>query len=83
MLSSIKHVDEIIFYDTEKDLYNILNLLDFNVRILGTDYKNKSFTGDDLNIPVYFHERDHDWSSTDLKNRIKNNLEQKNVKTIR
>ena len=83
VLSSIKHVDEIIFYDTEKDLYNILNLLDFNVRILGTDYKNKSFTGDDLNIPVYFHERDHDWSSTDLKNRIKNNLEQKNVKTIR
>jgi len=83
VLNSIKHVNEIIFYDTEKDLYNILNLLDFNVRILGTDYKNKSFTGDDLNIPVYFHERDHDWSSTDLKNRIKNNLEQKNVKTIR
>ena len=75
ILESIKYVDEIVTYDTEKDLYSLLNTLELNVRILGTDYKNKSFTGDDLNIPIHFHERDHEWSSTDLKTRIKNSLE--------
>ncbi len=75
ILQSIKYVDEIVTYDTEKDLYSLLNLLELDVRILGTDYKNKSFTGDDLNIPIHFHERDHEWSSTDLKTRIKNSLE--------
>ncbi len=75
ILESIKYVDEIVTYDTEKDLYSLLNSLELNVRILGTDYKNKSFTGDDLNIPIHFHERDHEWSSTDLKTRIKNSLE--------
>jgi glycerol-3-phosphate cytidylyltransferase len=75
ILQSIKYVDEIVTYDTEKDLYSLLNLLELDVRILGTDYKNKSFTGDDLKIPIHFHERDHEWSSTDLKTRIKNSLE--------
>lgn len=71
ILSSIKYVDEIIEYTTEKDLYKILKHNKIDVRILGSDYKNKTFTGCDLNIPIFFHERRHEWSTTKLKNLIR------------
>jgi glycerol-3-phosphate cytidylyltransferase len=71
VLSSIKWIDRIVFYRTEKDLYELLNELDIDVRILGTDYVNKTYTGDDLGIEIHFHNRDHSWSTTDLKNRIR------------
>jgi len=71
VLSSIKWVDRIVFYQTEKDLYKLLTELDIDVRILGTDYVNKPYTGDDLGIDIHFHNRDHSWSTTDLKNRIR------------
>ena len=41
-----------------------------DVRILGSDYIDKPFTGDDLNIPIYFHERKHNYSSTNLRGKI-------------
>jgi len=72
ILSSIKYVDEIIKYTTEEELYNILKNTKINVRILGSDYENKEYTGIDLNIPVHFHKRNHNWSTTNLKNNIKN-----------
>jgi len=74
ILNAISYIDEIKVYNTEQDLYNLLKSLSLHVRILGTDYKNKTFTGDDLNIPIHFHHRSHDWSATDLKHRIKNSL---------
>ena len=39
-------------------------------RILGSDYINKSFTGDDLEIPIHFHNRDHTWSVSNARRRI-------------
>jgi len=74
ILNAIKYVDEIIVYDTEEDLYDLLKNNNLDVRILGTDYKNKKFTGDDLDISIHFHHRNHDWSSSSLKNKIKNSL---------
>ena len=74
ILNSIKYIDEILVYDTEQSLYSLLKSTKINIRILGSDYKNKSYTGDDLNIPVYFHERDHAWSTSCLKEKIKNSL---------
>jgi glycerol-3-phosphate cytidylyltransferase len=71
VLSSIKWIDRIVFYQTEKDLYQLLTELDIDVRILGSDYVNRTYTGDDLGIDIHFHNRDHSWSSTDLKNRIR------------
>ena len=44
-LNAVKYVDEIIPYQTEKDLEDILNMLHIDVRILGEEYKNKTFTG--------------------------------------
>ena len=52
----VKYIDEILIYDTESDLYKILKKIKPDLRILGSDYKNRDFTGKDLNIPIYFHE---------------------------
>ena len=70
-LEAIKFVDETIIYDSEKDLYRMLKKINPDVRILGSDYENKSFTGDDLNIEVYYHKRNHNYSSTYLRKKIK------------
>ena len=69
-LESIKYVDQIELYETEKDLLFILNKIKPNIRILGSDYKNKNFTGMELDTAVYYHERNHNWSTTDLRLRI-------------
>ena len=69
-LEAVKYVDKIFTYDTEKELYK--NLLDIkpDVRILGSDYIGKSFTGDDLDIEIYYHKRNHNYSSTNLRKKI-------------
>ena len=58
-------------YQTEEDLLNLLTENTPHIRILGTDYKNKDYTG--KNIPgnaVHFHNRDHGWSCSKLRNKI-------------
>ena len=70
MISSIKYVDEIIKYATEKDLLNILIKLNPDVRIIGTDWKNKSFTGYELDINIHWHSRYHNFSTSNLRKRI-------------
>ena len=69
-LEAVKYVDEIIIYETENDLYKLLEKIKPNIRILGTDYINQPFTGDDLNIPIYYHARNHNYSTTNLKEKI-------------
>lgn len=70
ILLSLKYVDEIIPYNTEQDLYNILTQNSFDVRFLGDDYKSKNFTGKDLSIPIVFLDRSHGWSTTKYKTAI-------------
>lgn len=70
VLEAIKYVDEVVVYETEQELYQLLKHSKPDVRILGTDYKGKRFTGDDLNIHIHWHNRDHGWSTTNLKKRI-------------
>ena len=72
-LEAVKYIDEILVYETETELYEILKRINPDVRILGSDYMNKNFTGKDLNIPVYFHERNHDFSSSSLRKKIYDN----------
>ena len=75
-LSAVKFVDEIIVYNTEQDLCDLLLTLPINVRILGTEYEHTEFTGKDIcknrNINCYFNKRDHSFSSTSLRKRVKN-----------
>jgi len=73
-LQGCKFVDEIIPYTTERDLEDILRLYDIDVRILGVEYKDKDFTGRDFceqqNIKLYYNERHHRFSSTNLRKEV-------------
>lgn len=71
-LEAIKYIDEIIIYNTEKELYDLLskNDLDIDVRIVGADWKGKPFTGHDLPIEVVFNSRNHSYSTSSLRRRV-------------
>ena len=72
-LNAVKWVDEIVVYETEADLKKLLLKRRPNVRIIGMDWKGKSFTGHDIeDIEIYYNRRDHEYSSTELIKRIKN-----------
>ena len=70
-VDSCKFVDNVVAYDTEADLYNLLASFDWSVRFLGDDYVGRTdFTGSDLNIPIHYCSRKHDYSSSSLRERI-------------
>jgi glycerol-3-phosphate cytidylyltransferase len=69
-LSAVKYVDKIIPYSTEMELMTILQNNSIDIRILGDEYKNKVFTGCDLEMEYYFNKRTHKYSSTELRKRI-------------
>jgi glycerol-3-phosphate cytidylyltransferase len=70
-LEACKYVDQIVPYDTEADLYNLLAGYEWDVRFLGMDYINQTeFTGSGLDIPIYYCSRKHNYSSSGLRERI-------------
>ena len=77
-LSAVKYVDEIIPYYYERDLTDILTLYNIDVRILGEEYKDAEFTGrelcDTLGIHLYFNKRNHRFSSSELRKRMKGDI---------
>lgn len=70
ILSSIIYINEIKVYTYEAELVELLKNGNYNKRFLGDDYKNKSFTGDEIDIQIQFISRDHGWSTTKFKNLI-------------
>ena len=75
ILSAIKYVDKIVTYSTEQELDALLGVEEYDVRILGTDYIGRSdYTGAHYNKPVFYHEREHSYSTTKLKNAIANSV---------
>jgi glycerol-3-phosphate cytidylyltransferase len=70
ILSQNKFIDEILPYETEADLIKILLLKNVNVRILGSDYKDKFFTGRLAHIETVYFERNHDVSSSAIRKII-------------
>jgi glycerol-3-phosphate cytidylyltransferase len=74
-LSAVKYVDEIIVYNTEEDLCDLLLTLPIDIRILGLEYAESEFTGRQIcesrGIECFFNKRDHSFSSTSLRNRVK------------
>ena len=74
-LHAVSYVDEIIPYATEQDLEDILEMYSINVRVLGDEYKELDFTGKDIckrrGIQLYFNKRDHRFSSSGLRQRVK------------
>ena len=73
-LSSVKYVNEVIPYNLEKDLHDILLGYPIDIRIIGADYRDVYFSGKDLcltkGIEIYYNERSHNFSSTELRQRI-------------
>ena len=70
-LESCKYVDEVVVYATEKDLLDILYSYPINVRIVGEEYKDKEFTGKELeHITLHYNQRNHSFSTTDLRMRV-------------
>ena len=73
-LSAVRFVDEIVVYNTEKDLEDILLTLPIDVRILGVEYMQSEFTGraicEKRKIKLVFNSRDHSFSSTNLRERV-------------
>jgi len=73
-LKGLRYVDEIIPYNSEKDVEDILTMYDIDVRVLGEEYRELDFTGKDIckkrGIQLYFNKRDHRFSSSDLRKRV-------------
>lgn len=73
-LAAVRYVDEVVVYQTERDLEDILLTLPVDVRILGVEYKDKAFTGKDIcdkrGIELVFNGRDHSFSSSSLRKRV-------------
>ena len=73
-LQGCKYVDEILVYETEADLLNLLQTQNIDVRFLSEEYKDRDFTGKQYcignGIELYFHLRRHQYSSTELRNRV-------------
>ena len=74
-LSAVKYVDEIIVYQTERDLEDILEMFHIDIRVLGEEYREKDFTGKDIckrrGIQLHFNKRDHRFSSSSLRKLVK------------
>ena len=70
-LKAVSYVDEIIPYNSEQDLEDILELYTINVRILGEEYRNMKFTGKDIcqrkGIELFFNQREHRFSTSNLR----------------
>jgi glycerol-3-phosphate cytidylyltransferase len=73
-LQACKYVDEILIYDTEADLMNLIQTQTMHIRFLSEEYLNRDFTGKQYcmnnGIELHYHKRQHTFSSTELRNRI-------------
>jgi len=73
-LSAVRFVDDIVIYNTERDLLDVLKSLPIDVRIIGSDYIDKEFTGKqysvDNEIDIVYNSRDHSFSTSDLRKRV-------------
>ena len=73
ILSSIKYVDEIVVYSDEHELDELIKKLKPNYRILGSDYIDKEITGNHPEVEIYYHNRNHDWSYSSFRKKVKEN----------
>jgi len=73
-LAACRYVDEVVVYQTEQDLRDLLLILPLDVRVLGVEYENKAFSGDEecyqRGIEIVFNGRDHSFSSSSLRKRV-------------
>jgi glycerol-3-phosphate cytidylyltransferase len=89
-VQACRYVDEILLYDTEKELLNLIMTQDMNIRFLSDEYLYRDFTGKqycmDNGIELFYHKRQHSYSTSELRNRVyqqeKKRLEEKGIVDI-
>ena len=64
-LRAVKYIDEIIPYDTEQSLLDLLEATQIHLRFVGEDYTDRHFTGKGLH-EIYYTSRQHSFSSSEL-----------------
>jgi glycerol-3-phosphate cytidylyltransferase len=69
-LEACRYVDEIVPYATEDDLMNVLQAYPIDIRIIGEEYRDKQYTGRDLEMEVHYNLRRHTFSSSELRQRV-------------
>jgi glycerol-3-phosphate cytidylyltransferase len=83
-LAACRYVDEVVVYQTEQDLIDLLLILPVDVRVLGVEYEEKNFTGKQecfiRGIELVFNGRDHSFSSSSLRRRV---VEAETVKLLK
>jgi len=70
ILLSLEAVDEVLYYNLESELVSLLAGVQDHIRVIGSDYEGKHFTGKELASDIYYHNRDHNWSTTRFKTEI-------------
>ena len=70
-VSGCRYVDEVLIYDFEKDVLDILNTKEWDIRIIGEEYKDQYFTGKELSQDkCHYNKREHNFSSSELRQRV-------------
>ena len=70
-LEAVRFVDQVVQYDTEEDLVDLLKMTKPDLRFVGMDWKNNpNLTGGDLPIEIRYNSRDHGFSSSELRKRV-------------
>ena len=86
-VSTNRNVDEVVVYQTEKDLEDLLLILPVDVRILGVEYKDKDFTGREIcmkrGIEIVYNGRDHSFSSSSLRKRVADAESKKHLTAVK
>lgn len=70
IMRSSRYVDEVLVYNSEEELLEILKTKNINIRFLGEDYRGKKITGSELNIPIHYTDRSHGMSTSAFRDRI-------------
>jgi glycerol-3-phosphate cytidylyltransferase len=78
IMQSCKLIDEVLIYNSEEELYEIMKNARIDIRFLGDDYKGKKITGEDLNLPIYYCDRSHGLSTSYYKNKLVSLLSKSN-----
>ena len=82
ILESIKYIDDVVTYKVEEQYLDYLKSGDYDVRFLGTDYKTRPYTGDNIPIDIIWLDREsHEYSSTKLKTLIYESIKIKKTGT--
>lgn len=73
-LAACRYVDEVVVYQTEQDLVDLLLILPIDIRVLGVEYEQSEYTGKRegvmRGIECIFNKRDHSFSSSSLRRRV-------------